>query len=189
MIISFIRLTVPIYCNFCPEFECLPKPWTQCQFLHEIFFCLDYSELLDNKSIDFLIIISDLMQWRASGSMNRWSNLLMFWFWYKKNVTQGHGWKLNRTSYYQEGWLAAGNLKSVIGVTFTSTLSQRSASWASSPTALPLPPRTNYNLRGHRAQVIYLSQFLSFSIGITLRCFYWVVWCPDSVGLDLYRIT
>ena len=79
-------------------------------------------------------------------------------------LMQGHGWKLNRTSYYQEGWLAAGNLKSVIGVTFTSTLSQRSSSWASSPTSLPLPPRTNYNLRGHRAQVPSPVQCPSISV-------------------------
>lgn len=82
---------------------------------------------------------------------------------------EGHGWKLNRTSYYQEGWLAAGNSRSVVGVTFTSTLPHRNSNvsnWAGdgneisgslplppTPPHLPLPPRTNYNLRGHRAQI------------------------------------
>lgn len=82
---------------------------------------------------------------------------------------KGHGWKLNRTSYYQEGWLAAGNNRSVVGVTFTSTLPHRNSSLGVNPPTdneisgslplppapphLPLPPRTNYNLRGHRAQV------------------------------------
>ena len=84
-----------------------------------------------------------------------------------KQNKQGHGWKLNRTSYYQEGWLAAGNVKSVVGVTFTSTLPHRTAPMTAAgsskaqsdlsdftlPPHLPLPPRTNYNLRGHRAQV------------------------------------
>nr|CAH0102012.1 unnamed protein product [Daphnia galeata] len=83
---------------------------------------------------------------------------------------EGHGWKLNRTSYYQEGWLAAGNNRSVVGVTFTSTLPHRnnptgaavatdneisgsSLPLPPAPPHLPLPPRTNYNLRGHRAQI------------------------------------
>ena len=97
----------------------------------------------------------------------------LFW------LRQGHGWKLNRTSYYQEGWLAAGNVKSVVGVTFTSTLPHRTVPTASSsvdisgaatlPPHLPLPPRTNYNLRGHRAQVS-VDQRLLLLIHIFNRC-------------------
>lgn len=168
MIISFIRLTVPIYCNFFPEFDCLPKPWTHYEFLHEFF---------SAWIVTYHWISNRLRSWNAyqqfidESAVKRIEDVIHWCFCFDENVTQGHGWKLNRTSYYQEGWLAAGNLKSVIGVTFTSTLSQRSASWASSPTVLPLPPRTNYNLRGHRAQVCDTSQFISIStMHFNLRC-------------------
>lgn len=57
---------------------------------------------------------------------------------------QEEGWKLNRNNYYQEGWLATGNVRGVVGVTFTSSHARR-------PHELPL--RTNYNLRGHRSDV------------------------------------
>lgn len=51
---------------------------------------------------------------------------------------------MNRNNYYQEGWLATGNIRGVVGVTFTSSHARR-------PHELPL--RTNYNLRGHRSDV------------------------------------
>lgn len=51
---------------------------------------------------------------------------------------------MNRNNYYQEGWLATGNVRGVVGVTFTSSHARR-------PHELPL--RTNYNLRGHRSDV------------------------------------
>ncbi|XP_028028931.1 tubby-related protein 4 isoform X1 [Bombyx mandarina] len=60
-------------------------------------------------------------------------------------LPEEEGWKLNRNNYYQEGWLATGNVRGVVGVTFTSSHSRR-------PHELPL--RTNYNLRGHRSDVI-----------------------------------
>ncbi|KAI5732543.1 hypothetical protein M8J76_001504 [Diaphorina citri] len=58
----------------------------------------------------------------------------------------GEGWKLNRTSYYNEGWLATGNVRGIVGVTYTSSLYD---CWG-----FELPQRTNYNLRGHRSEVM-----------------------------------
>ncbi|CAH2105427.1 unnamed protein product [Euphydryas editha] len=60
-------------------------------------------------------------------------------------LPEEEGWKLNRNNYYQEGWLATGNVRGVVGVTFTSSHARRPHE---------LPPRTNYNLRGHRSDVI-----------------------------------
>lgn len=54
------------------------------------------------------------------------------------------GWKLNRMSYYQDGWLATGNARGIVGVTFTTCFFGKSND---------LPLRTNYNLRGHRSEV------------------------------------
>ncbi|XP_055944594.1 tubby-related protein 4-like isoform X1 [Argiope bruennichi] len=54
------------------------------------------------------------------------------------------GWKLNRVHYYQDGWLATGNARSIVGVTFTSCHNRKMGD---------LPLRSNYNLRGHRAEV------------------------------------
>ncbi|XP_076357705.1 tubby-related protein 4-like [Tachypleus tridentatus] len=54
------------------------------------------------------------------------------------------GWKLNRLNYYQDGWLATGNTRGVVGVSFTSCLCRKTTD---------LPSRTNYNLRGHRSEV------------------------------------
>ncbi|XP_064628378.1 tubby-related protein 4-like [Lineus longissimus] len=55
------------------------------------------------------------------------------------------GWKLNRQHYYQEGWLSAGNVKGIVSATFTTCHCR---------TAVEPPPRTNFNLRGHRNEVI-----------------------------------
>ncbi|XP_049794830.1 tubby-related protein 4 [Schistocerca nitens] len=55
------------------------------------------------------------------------------------------GWKLNRTNYYQEGWLATGNVRGIVGVTFTTSHCKKAGDF---------PLRTNYNLRGHRSEVI-----------------------------------
>lgn len=57
---------------------------------------------------------------------------------------QDEGWKLNRTNYYQEGWLATGNVRGIVGVTFTTSHCKKNVEY---------PPRTNYNLRGHRSEV------------------------------------
>lgn len=54
------------------------------------------------------------------------------------------GWKLNRTNYYQEGWLATGNVRGIVGVTFTTSHCRKNVEY---------PLRTNYNLRGHRSDV------------------------------------
>ncbi|KAK3096559.1 hypothetical protein FSP39_001289 [Pinctada imbricata] len=54
------------------------------------------------------------------------------------------GWKLNRHQYYMEGWLASGNGKGVVGVTFTTSHCKK----------YEPPQRSNFNLRGHRSEVI-----------------------------------
>ena len=56
---------------------------------------------------------------------------------------EGGGWKLNRSQYYMEGWLASGNAKGVVGVTFTTSHCHK----------YDAPPRSNFNLRGHRSEV------------------------------------
>ena len=61
---------------------------------------------------------------------------------------QEEGWKLNRNHYYQEGWLSTANLRGVVGVTYTTSHCGIDGS-----TQLVPPSRTNYNLRGHRAEV------------------------------------
>ena len=53
------------------------------------------------------------------------------------------GWKLNRHQYYMEGWLASGNGKGVVGVTFTTSHCKK----------YEPPQRSNFNLRGHRSEV------------------------------------
>lgn len=60
---------------------------------------------------------------------------------------QDDSWKLSRTNYYQEGWLATGNMRGTVGVTFTSSNYKKNA-------AAEFPQRTNFNLRGHRSEVI-----------------------------------
>ncbi|KAK5917503.1 hypothetical protein CgunFtcFv8_012388 [Champsocephalus gunnari] len=49
-----------------------------------------------------------------------------------------------RRRYYEEGWLATGNGRGVVGVTFTSSHCRRDRS---------TPQRTNFNLRGHNSEV------------------------------------
>lgn len=55
------------------------------------------------------------------------------------------GWKLNRNQYYMEGWLAGGNGKGVVGVTFTTSHCRK----------YDPPQRSNFNLRGHRSEVSF----------------------------------
>ncbi|XP_072398589.1 uncharacterized protein Tusp [Diabrotica undecimpunctata] len=60
-------------------------------------------------------------------------------------LPEDEGWKLNRTNYYQEGWLATSNVRGIVGVTFTTSHCKKNVDY---------PLRTNYNLRGHRSEVI-----------------------------------
>lgn len=55
---------------------------------------------------------------------------------------------MTRTNYYQEGWLATGNIRGIVGVTFTTSTSKKNMDY---------PLRTNYNLRGHRSDVSALT--------------------------------
>lgn len=60
---------------------------------------------------------------------------------------QDEGWKLNRNHYYQSGWLATGNVRGIVGVSYTTS------HWRRCNSANDVPARSNYNLRGHRSQV------------------------------------
>ncbi|KAJ8009722.1 hypothetical protein DPEC_G00094490 [Dallia pectoralis] len=50
-----------------------------------------------------------------------------------------------RRRYYEEGWLATGNGRGVVGVTFTSSHCRRERT---------TPQRINFNLRGHNSEVV-----------------------------------
>ncbi|XP_051974301.1 tubby-related protein 4-like isoform X2 [Xyrauchen texanus] len=50
-----------------------------------------------------------------------------------------------RKRYYEEGWLATGNGRGVVGVTFTSSHCRRDRT---------TPQRINFNLRGHNSEVV-----------------------------------
>uniref|UniRef100_A0A3P8WSF5 Tubby-related protein 4 n=1 Tax=Cynoglossus semilaevis TaxID=244447 RepID=A0A3P8WSF5_CYNSE len=50
-----------------------------------------------------------------------------------------------RKRYYEEGWLATGNGRGVVGVTFTSSHCRKDR---------PTPQRVNFNLRGHNSEVV-----------------------------------
>lgn len=79
--------------------------------------------------------------------------------------SQDEGWKLNRTNYYQEGWLATGNVRGIVGVTFTSSHCRKNAE---------VPLRTNYNLRGHRSDV---SNFM-----VSILCLQGRSWSSNRVS-------
>ena len=77
-----------------------------------------------------------------------------------KLTKEEEGWKLNRNQYYLDGWLASGNIRGIIGVTYTSCAYRRqSANPASNLFGSNtindsnIPFRSNYNLRGHRSEV------------------------------------
>lgn len=73
------------------------------------------------------------------------------------------GWKLNRNQYYMEGWLASGNAKGVVGVTFTTSHCKK----------YDPPPRSNFNLRGHKSEVsLPLFQFVPSFVTFDL-CYSW----------------
>lgn len=59
------------------------------------------------------------------------------------NPPESGSWRLNEASYYHHGWLASGNARGIVGVTFTSC----------QPLVADHPARTNFYLRGHRSEV------------------------------------
>ena len=82
-----------------------------------------------------------------------------------QNIFQEEGWKLNRNHYYQEGWLSTANLRGVVGVTYTTSHCGSEGS-----TQLVPPLRTNYNLRGHRAEVsLFFYYYLLFDMDLAVK--------------------
>lgn len=65
-------------------------------------------------------------------------------------------WRLNEANYYHQGWLASGNTRGVIGITFTACLAK----------SVDPPPRTNFYLRGHRSEVKRLTRRFIFEFYI-----------------------
>ncbi|KYN03387.1 Tubby-related protein 4 [Cyphomyrmex costatus] len=65
---------------------------------------------------------------------------------------EDEGWQLDRINYYQEGWLATGNARGLVGVTFTTSHCRTRAA--------ELPLRANYNLRGHRSEASTLELYV-----------------------------
>lgn len=64
-----------------------------------------------------------------------------------EEIPEEDGWKLSRSNYYQEGWLATANVRGVVGVTYTTSFC------GGGQPGVEAPARTNYNLRGHRSEV------------------------------------
>ncbi|KAK3769781.1 hypothetical protein RRG08_046886 [Elysia crispata] len=64
---------------------------------------------------------------------------------------EGGGWKLDRSQYYVEGWLASGNARGVVGVTFSTSHCH----------GYDAPPRSNFNLRGHRSDQLLAGEVIS----------------------------
>jgi len=91
------------------------------------------------------------------------------------HASQDEGWKLNRALYYQEGWLAAANLRGIVGVTFTASHSRDDDQREEGQNEwFKRPARTNYNLRGHRSEVSlavlpFSSLFISYPKSITIN--------------------
>ena len=69
----------------------------------------------------------------------------------------GTAWRLSENSYYDEGWLASGNSRGVVGVTMTGCRTAQNSS-------ADLPLRTNFNLRGHRTEVGITFVHLTFQV-------------------------
>lgn len=65
-------------------------------------------------------------------------------------------WRLNEANYYHQGWLASGNTRGVIGITFTACLAK----------SIDPPLRTNFYLRGHRSEVKRLNQRFIFEFDV-----------------------
>ena len=61
--------------------------------------------------------------------------------------------RLYQSQYYSEGWLANGNSRGIVGVTFTSS------SMSNTEIEKLKPFRSNFNLRGHRTEVSLSSFF------------------------------
>ena len=64
-----------------------------------------------------------------------------------------------RRRYYEEGWLATGNGRGVVGVTFTSSHCRRDRN---------TPQRINFNLRGHNSEVGHTHSILLLSLWLSV---------------------
>ena len=77
-----------------------------------------------------------------------------------------------RKRYYEEGWLATGNSRGVVGVTFTSSHCRRDR---------PTPQRVNFNLRGHNSEVRQEETTIYYQITFTsIKLFSYVI-CNEFI--------
>ena len=82
----------------------------------------------------------------------------------------GTAWRLTENSYYDDGWLASGNSRGVVGVTMTGCRSAQNSS------VVDVPLRTNFNLRGHRSEVGVTIVKLDFVAAFLMRTYYFRTW-------------
>lgn len=101
----------------------------------------------------------------------------------------GTAWRLTENSYYDEGWLASGNSRGVVGVTMTGCRSAQNSSTADQP------QRTNFNLRGHRSEVqssqlhhSYSHVLLAFCLSQKSEWMLFVYRCIASPDVRYFRL-
>ena len=89
---------------------------------------------------------------------------------------QQDDWRFNPYKYYEEGWLATGNQRGIVGVTYTS------CKCPSKLNKLSMPFRTNYNLRGHRSEIKFVKWNEPFqklaTVDVNGTIFVWIKGMP-----------